>query len=201
MAGAGAVNIETNPLVQKLQRQLRSFLSASRYQHVQACAQLAATLASCQGVSPERAYLAGLLHDCARDLPQAKLKKIVNQYRGRHCPAATRKNPRLWHNPAGVYLAQNTFGIQDPLILRAIALHSTGAPRMGILDKIIYVVDYCEPHRRHATAAAIRKIADKDLQAALRRVTQEKTAYLKNKHQHLHPYTLELMRELGLNPQ
>lgn len=182
-----------------LQKVLQQSLTFSRFQHVRAVADLAQAMAMRYAVSAYRAYLAGLLHDCARDLKLSALKKIMEQYRGRFAPAATCANPRLWHNPAGVYLAQRRYQIKDPMILRAIGMHSTGRAKMHDLDRLIYVADFCEPHRKHPAAVVVRRLLTKDLHAAARRVTLEKIRCLVKKNLFLHPWTIELAIEQGIS--
>ncbi|MCD4812071.1 bis(5'-nucleosyl)-tetraphosphatase (symmetrical) YqeK [bacterium] len=179
-------------------KKLNHALTGARFEHVLAVADMAKAMAGRYAVSPRRAYLAGLLHDCARDLKPSAQKKLIQQYRGRFAPAATCADPCLWHNPAGVFLAQRRYQVKDPMILRAIGMHSTGHTGMNALDRLIYVADFCEPHRTHTAAQAVRRLLAKDLQAAARRVTQEKINYLAKNHLTLHPWTLALAKEQGI---
>ncbi len=179
-------------------QKLKQWLTPRRLAHVQATARLAADLAPRQGLDPGRAYLAGLLHDCARDLNPRQLRHLLKNYRGKYFPAATRAAPGLWHNPAGVMLARNRFQVKDPLILRAIALHSTGASRMTTLDKLVYVADYCEPLRKHPGTRGLRRLAGKNLAAAVAGVTRSKIAYLVSRGIPLHPQTRQLARRCGI---
>lgn len=180
-------------------RQLKHSLTPRRLAHVQATARLAAALAPAYGVAPERAYLAGLLHDCARELNARQLTRLLKNYRGKYFPAATRAVPGLWHNPAGVLLARNRFQVRDSLILRAIALHSTGAGRMTRLDQLLYVADYCEPLRKHAGTRRLRKLAAVDLWGAVAGVTRSKIAYLTSRGMPLHPFARQLARRCGIS--
>jgi predicted HD superfamily hydrolase involved in NAD metabolism len=182
-----------------IRARLARALDAKRYAHVAGTANLAAELALPAGVSPERAYLAGLLHDCARSLAPARLADILARYRGRFLDAHVRANPGLWHNPAAVYLAVHQFGVTDTGVLRAIGRHSTGAPRMQLLDKIIYVADYCEPNRRQADAGPLRALARRNLDAAFRRIVRSKLAYLRAHGIPPHPWSLALAEELKKN--
>ncbi|MEW6517544.1 MAG: bis(5'-nucleosyl)-tetraphosphatase (symmetrical) YqeK [candidate division FCPU426 bacterium] len=184
-----------------LARRVRPWLTSRRFAHARGTAGLAARLARRHGLSPERASTLGWLHDVARDLPERELRSLLRRYRGRHCPAATRSNPRLWHNPAGAYLARRRFGLRDPLLLRAIALHSTGAARPTAWDKLIFIADYSEPGRTYPGTAALRRLAEKDLDAAARRVLQAKLAYLRKAGLALHPYTRQMARHYRLPVQ
>lgn len=181
-----------------LARGVRSWLTPRRFAHSRRTAVLAARLARCHGWPSGRARTIGWLHDLARDLPPASLRPLLKRYRGRHCPAATRSTPGLWHNPAGAWLARRRFGVRDPLALRAIAVHSTGIGRPTAWDKLIFVADYCEPGRRYPAAPALRRLAEKDLDAAVRRVLALKLAYLRQAGLPLHPYTRRMARQYGV---
>jgi predicted HD superfamily hydrolase involved in NAD metabolism len=182
-----------------LARRVRPWLSPRRFAHARRTAVLAARLAQRHGVPPERAWIAGWLHDLARDLSPPALVALLKHYRGRHFPAATRATPSLWHNPAGAYLARRRFGIRDPLVLRAIAVHSTGTAKPTVWDQLVFVADYCEPGRRYPAAGALRRLAEKDLDAAVRRVLRSKMAYLANAGLPLHPYTRQMARHYHLS--
>jgi predicted HD superfamily hydrolase involved in NAD metabolism len=179
-------------------RKLQTYLSPQRYHHSLSCAKWAAELAVFTGFSPERAYVAGLLHDCARDLPEQKARRLLNAYQGKHCPRATRENPKLWHMPLGIVIAKKDFGIQDSMILRAIGIHSVGAAHMTLLDTLLYIADYSEPGRKHASAKRIRVLAKNNLHAALITVTKDKCSYLKKKGLSLHPNSLALVKTLKI---
>jgi predicted HD superfamily hydrolase involved in NAD metabolism len=175
---------------------LAGAMDAKRYAHVAGTAQLAAELAVRAGVSPERACLAGWLHDCARALAPAQQAAILAKYHGRFLDAAVRAYPSLWHNPASVYLAVHKFGVTDSGVLRAIGRHSTGSPGMHTLDKVIYVADYCEPGRKQADARPLRALARENLDAAFRRIVRAKLAYLRAHGISPHPLSLALAREM-----
>lgn len=162
-----------------------------------ATAHLAAELAPGLGLDPRRAYLAGLLHDCARSLPPARLAGILEKYHGRFLDAQVLANPSLWHNPAGVYLAFHRYGVSSPDILRAIGRHSTGAPGMHLLDKLIYLSDYCEP-LRGGEIKPLRDLAQRDFHEAFRRVVKAKLKFLCEHDIVPHPLSLALARELDI---
>jgi predicted HD superfamily hydrolase involved in NAD metabolism len=156
-------------------------------------ARLAERLGRVWGVNPERAFAAGLLHDCARGLTLEQQRTLLRGYRGKTWDRATRDLPALWHGPAGALLARRQYGVRDTGILRAVALHSTGAPDMGTLDKILFVADYAEPRRRFAAAAALRHLALKNLEQAVAATARGKYAYLRAQGARVHPRSQALL--------
>lgn len=59
------------------------------------------------------------------------------------------------HQFAGAAIAYKEFNIRDSEILDAILYHTTGAPKMGKYDKIIYASDKIEPTRGYDSSEMI----------------------------------------------
>lgn len=179
-----------------LAKKIKRDLPPGRRAHSFSVARLAEALGRRWGVDPPRAFVAGILHDCARDLSPAQQRTLLRGYRGRTWDAVTRSLPALWHGPAGAVLARRRYGVRDPGVLRAVALHSTGEPGMRTLDKIIFLADYAEPRRRFAAAAGLRRLAAEDLDAAVAAAVRGKNAYLRSHGLVVHPRSRFLLASL-----
>lgn len=173
-------------------------LSPLRFAHVCSAARWAAALAPSLGVVPERAYVALLLHDTARDLPPDRMRRLLSRYRGRALDAGVRAAPGLWHGPAGAVLARRRYGVTDPGVLHAVAIHSVGAPGMSALARLVYLADFAEPLRVHPGSRPVRALARRDPARAFRGAVQGKLRFLKAKGIAPHPRTLALAQSLGL---
>jgi predicted HD superfamily hydrolase involved in NAD metabolism len=135
-------------------------------------------LAMRYGYDLEKAMLAGLMHDCAKCMPNAKKLKIAEK---NHLDISEleRKNPFMLHAKLGALLAQKKYDIDDEEILSAIRWHTTGRPQMSLLDKIVYVADYIEPKRDKApNLKEIRQMAFEDLDQALLKILEDTLGYL-----------------------
>lgn len=124
---------------------LRANLSEERYEHSIGTAECARELAERFGLDSEKAYLTGLIHDCAKCLPKDETLKIINNLPledGEFC------NPKTHHAPAGVYIAQKEFNINDEEILSAIRWHTLGKINMSEFEKIIFLADKIESRTR-----------------------------------------------------
>jgi len=151
-----------------LERRLREHLDQEhRFEHslrVAACAQ---ELARRHGVDPQKARLAGLLHDLARLYsPQ----QLILEAEARAMPITPfeREKPALLHAALGAALARERFGVDDPDVLSAIAKHTRGAPEMSPLDCVVYLADSLEPARTFAERAELWEYALRDLAGATR---------------------------------
>lgn len=117
-------------------------------------AELGEKLASRQGVSVEKAYVAGLVHDYAKELPKEQLLNIVGSHR--KIDRVEESHAHILHGEAASYLLPEALGIRDADILEAARFHTLAGPSMGKLAKIIYISDYLEPTRSFAEALRLR---------------------------------------------
>lgn len=177
--------------LRKLRKKIKKAQDAKRFEHTLGVEYTAAALAMCNGASITDARIAGLLHDCAKCLSDEKKLAICL----RHDIPVTeieKRNPFLLHSKAGVWLAREKYGVEDPDILNAIRYHTTGRENMSLLEKIIFVADYIEPGRRQGSADELqktRKLAFQDLDAALLKILDDTLCYLKSGDGEIDPAT------------
>ena len=146
-----------------------------------------------------QAKIAGLLHDCAKCMSNEK-KIAVCQKQGIEITEIEKKNTFLLHAKVGSYLARKQFHVKDEDILNAILNHTTGRPGMSRLEKIIYIADYIEPERKHApNLTQVRKLAFKDIDAALLQILKDTLGYLHNIESPVDPMTQETYNYYVLN--
>jgi predicted HD superfamily hydrolase involved in NAD metabolism len=167
-----------------LQDLLRQRLKSARFKHTQGVARTAARLAKRHGVSAKRAELAGWLHDCAKGLDKPAMQALLKRS---GADAEERSMPGLWHAPVGAWLARHEYKVKDTEILKAVRWHSTGAPRMTPLQKVLFVADYTEPGRPWPELKTLRPLSLKNLNAAFLEVLRYKIADLLESHRPLHP--------------
>jgi predicted HD superfamily hydrolase involved in NAD metabolism len=140
-------------------------LSTRRRDHAHRVAAEAVVLARRFGASAEKAELAGLLHDLCRELPDDETLAAAARYGIPVGPAEARRPRKILHGPvAAAELAER--GV-DPEIVRAIALHTVGDAGMTVLEKCVYLADYCEPSRRFPGVDDVRALAETSLDAAV----------------------------------
>lgn len=180
-----------------LQRQLSETLDEKRYKHSLGVSITAEQLAKRFGVSPEKARLAGLLHDCAREYPVSQMEGIAEGLQ-LEFTELERSAPILLHALIGAELAGTKYLVADPEIKQAIRLHSTGGAGMSKLDKVVYLADMIEPARDYPEVGALRRIAERDLNEALLEALEQSIRFIIKKRSVLHPGTLEARNEILL---
>lgn len=170
-------------------------LSPARWRHTEAVAETAAALAVKHGADPSAAGLAGLLHDYARELPAAELMALAMRYDLDADPIEARE-PLLLHGKVAAALARERFGLTDPALLAAIALHITGAPGMSLLAKLVFLADFIEPGRAFPEAVLARKAAEHDLAKSLLIAFEAIVSYVVAGGYELHPRTVAARNEI-----
>lgn len=174
----------------KMKKTLGKYLDSNRFEHTEGVMYTAAALAMRYGEDLEKAQVAGLLHDCAKCIPDAKKIKICLKNKITMTDAE-QKSPFLLHAKVGAYIARQKYGVEDAEILSAIESHTTGKPAMSQLDKIVFIADYIEPMRSKApNLADVRKLAFEDIDLALFKILSDTLAYLRNSPKHIDSMTV-----------
>lgn len=159
-------------------KDLKKELKPSRYEHTMGVMYTAEALAMRYNYPLEKAKLAGLLHDCAKNLSDEKLLKICKK-NGIEVTKAEEKAQYLLHAKVGAFYAKTKYDVTDEDILHAISVHTTGCPKMNLLDKIIFTADYIEPNRNKAkNLAEIRSKAFIDIDEAIVFILRDTLNYL-----------------------
>ena len=131
---------------QEIKKWLEKNLSQERYSHTLGTAECAKELAQKFGLNQEKAYYAGLLHDCAKCFSNDKLLEIIsNNLTVEKCELL---NYKTLHAPVSAYIAQKEFGVSDLEILSAIRWHTLGKIGMTDFEKIVFLADKIEPNTR-----------------------------------------------------
>lgn len=164
-------------------------MSAKRFQHVLRVEESAIALARQYNGSVEEASIAALTHDYAKERSDEEFRYVI-QEQGFDRELLNWGNA-IWHGVVGAYFVRTELGIDDERILQAIRLHTTGAAKMTLLDKIIYVADYIEAGRNFPGVEEARRLAKLDLDQAVAYETQRTLQYLIEKKLPIYPKTLE----------
>lgn len=177
--------------LKKIRKSLKKELDKDRFEHTIGVMYTAGALAMAHGGDIEQAMLAGLLHDCAKCIPN-DIKMAMCRENKIPLTKFEKENPYLIHAKLGAFLAKRDYHVEDEEICHAIAVHTTGAPNMNLLDKIVFVADYIEPDRHKAAHLTdIRRIAFEDLDEAVLYILEDTLTYLKKGEGSIDPTTQE----------
>jgi predicted HD superfamily hydrolase involved in NAD metabolism len=126
---------------------LKQSLDDERYKHLLGSELIARELAVRFKVDPERASLAALVHDCAKNISYDELIRII-QENNINVSEMEIKSKKPLHAPVSSFIARKNFGIVDEEILNAIRYHTIGRVNMTMLEKIVFLADKIEPNTR-----------------------------------------------------
>lgn len=164
----------------RIKEELKSILKPSRYQHSLGVENVATDLAAIYAYDMDKAGLAGILHDCARNLSDNELLCECAKY-GLPVTDAEGKCPYLLHAKLGALYARIRYGVGDEDILNAIYFHTTGRPAMTLPEKIIFTADYIEPNRKPLPRIRIiRELAYDNLDLAVCMILENMLGYLES---------------------
>ena len=185
-----------------IQKWLEENLSAKRYHHSLGAAEAAKALAKIFNQDEEKAYLAGLVHDCAKNFEDSVLLDLINNKIKEGFEQSELKNPKTYHAIAGAYLIQKEFEIDDSEIISAVRNHTIGKTNMSIFDKIIFLADKIELNTRDKSyTKRIWKLIEKNkgiigLDLALLKCFCETIKKLISKRYYICDSTIDVYNEL-----
>ena len=117
-----------------INNKIQEMLPEKRYKHSLNVADCAVKLSEIYGCDKEKAYIAGIAHDCAKYLNKDEVKYYVDKYKI-VLDEIEKDNLALSHSLIGSYIAKYEFGINDKDIINAIKYHTTGKEDMDIIEK------------------------------------------------------------------
>ncbi len=152
--------------VDEIKSILKQRLSKKRYNHSVNVAQAALKLAYMYGENPEKAYLAGLIHDICKE-EEHEIQKELMLKGNMQLSGAELSAKALWHGPAGAYFIMTELDITDNDILNAVRYHTVGRASMSELEKIVYIADLISDDRDYKDVEKMRRFAFTDFEKAM----------------------------------
>ncbi len=186
---------KTHTLLERAQAFARSRLSKERYEHTLRVADTAESLALAQDIDADRARLAALLHDAAREMGTEEFLTLADKWHLR-VGDPERQSPKLLHGPVAAELARRELGMDDEEVLEAVRVHTTGGPGMGPLALVLYVADKIEPARDYPSVGRIRALAPRDLGEATAEALRRVVAHNEQRGRPIHPSSQAMLEWL-----
>lgn len=185
--------------IERIKERLKERQPQERYQHTLGVVKSACNLAKHYGISEEKAHIAALLHDYAKDFTEQELKDYIITH-NLEVDQSLLETYQLLHGIVGAHMAKQEFQIEDEEVLQAIRYHTTGRVQMMPLEKIIYLSDFIEENRDYPGVNTLRELAYKDLDCGLLQGFNNTIQFLLKTDKVLHCNTVEarnqILREL-----
>ncbi len=179
--------------IQTFTKEMQNTLSTFRFQHSLGVAYMASSLAMVYGVAVDKATVAGLLHDCAKEIPEAEQEHICD-LNGIALDETERKNKQLIHAKLGAFIAEDRYGVKDKDFLNSIIYHTLGRPAMTRLEQIIFCADFLEPQRDFIMTPPLKELRSlvyRDIDKATALITAAGIEFLKKKDKEIAPGSFE----------
>jgi predicted HD superfamily hydrolase involved in NAD metabolism len=186
---------KTHRLLEEADAFARSRLSKARYEHTLRVADTAENLALAHGLDADRARLAALLHDAAREMGPEEFLKLADRW-NLQVGDPERQSPKLLHGPVAAGLARRELGIDDGEVLEAVIAHTTGRPGMGPLALVLYVADKIEPAREYPSVEHLRRLARENLDGAALEALRRAMAHNEARGKATHPASRKMLDRL-----
>ncbi|MDD5952565.1 MAG: bis(5'-nucleosyl)-tetraphosphatase (symmetrical) YqeK [Oscillospiraceae bacterium] len=168
---------------------VRPFLTDRRFHHSECVAEEAERLAKHYGADPEKAWIAGMLHDITKELSREEQLKKINEF-GIILTDLEKGAPKLWHAITGAAYVRQVLHIDDPDIVDPVLYHTTARAEMTLPEKILYMADYVSADRTFDGVEALRETAHTDLDKAVLLGCQYTIEDLVSQQRPIHPNTM-----------
>lgn len=180
--------------INEIDTYLKENLSKKRYEHSLLVAKEAKSLAKIYHVDEEKAYLAGLMHDIAKELSEEENNYWIKK--GNLADDLKKENyKKIRHADIGAIIAKEKYNLDND-ICNAIKYHTIGNKNMDTLAKIIYIADKIGRKEIPKELIPIKDLVKKDLNAALIYFIEKQNKNLISKNITPHKNTEELLQTL-----
>ncbi|MCL2276880.1 MAG: nicotinate (nicotinamide) nucleotide adenylyltransferase [Treponema sp.] len=181
----------------RIEETARQILSAERFLHSRNTALAAVDLCRRFNIDPKAGYLAGIAHDLAKQMEGKHILKILKSGKHEYEVSSIEKGrPNLLHGKAAAILLRDRFFINNIEVLEAVAYHTFGSDKMGLLAKIVYIADKTEVTRNIDPALRQLCANGTDLDKILFAVLEKTIVKLKAKELNLSKETLLLLNKI-----
>lgn len=147
----------------EIKADLKERLDEEKYYHSLGVMEECERLAELYGADKKKCSLAGLVHDCAKNLTGSQITWVgfsLDDLKKKDPYCGT--NRRVVHAFTGRMLAEKRYGIHDPEVLTAVETHVTGRPEMSLISSIVFIADYTEKNREGDVFEKIRKVLNEE---------------------------------------
>lgn len=185
-----------NKLNKKLENEITEFLKGrlqeKRFKHSLGVMEMAQRLANKHNVNEDDARIAGLLHDCAKNMSNEELIQYCRD-NNIEIDEIKLQSPGILHSDVGADIAKKRFNVSDEVV-ESIRYHTLASENMSDLDKILYISDLIEEGRTLEGLEPIREMAFINLDKALVMSLEYCMENVKQVGKNIHPQSIEALK-------
>ena len=173
-----------------IKNDLKNNMSEYRYNHSLMVANEARELALRYGYDADKAYLAGLVHDIAKEFSYEDNLKYIEKY-NLSKDLLKEENRNIMHADIGSVVVRDLYDLDDDMS-KAILYHTIGNKDMNILAKIVFIADKIGRENNNVIDK-YKKAAYEDIDKAIIMYLEDGKDILANKGKVQHPDSIELL--------
>lgn len=155
LASEGALSKE---FYRARKQEMEGRVSPKRFKHIKGVAKTAKMLAEEYGVNPEKAKLAGLLHDWDKNFDDDGIRARAAEVGLVVDPVVLEHMPQTLHGMTASRALRRDFPEIPEDVLQAVDRHTTAAVDMSDLDMIVFIADCLEPGRQFGRCDELRAL-------------------------------------------
>lgn len=180
--------------IENINNYLKNNLSEFRYNHSLMVAEEARKLARNYKYDEEKAYVAGLIHDIAKEFTEEENKRWIKKY-NLSKDLLKPEYKRIIHADIGALVAKEYYNLDED-ICNAIRYHTIGNINMDILAKITFIADKIGRANITPNIKKYKDLAYIDLDKAILLYLEDGEKILYKKGLHPHPEGIKLLNYL-----
>ncbi len=184
-----------NEQIERIKKDLKESLSDYRYKHSLRVGEVSKELAHIYHVDEEKAYLAGIIHDIAKEFTKEQNEEIIKR---NGCSLDKNSTPRINHAIIGAVYAKEKYHLDEDII-HAIFSHTIGDIPMSTLDKIVFIADKIEPGKNYPKIEEERQLAKENLDKAIILCMENNHQKLMKENKKISPKSIEVLNNLKNN--
>ena len=192
---------EQNPECLRFLPLLQERLSKKRLFHCRCVADMSQAMAEKffpGEADPEKARLAGLLHDICREAPTEEQLELI-QREGLEWDPIIFETPSVWHGFAGAAFLKENCGISDEDLLNAVRFHTTARKDMSSLEKIVFLADAVSLDRIYPGAQELKEACRASFEEGMLACLKYSISHLAEKETPIGKYTWEAFNQIVLS--
>lgn len=151
--------------IEKIKNDIKNNLSEFRYEHSLLVATCALSLARHYNLDEDKAYVAGLIHDIAKEYTDEENNNYLKKYSINSKLLNPKYRPVI-HAEIGALVAKCEYNMEDD-ICQAIRYHALGNINMNLFDKIIFIADKIGRKQSTPSIEKIKNLAYKNIDQAI----------------------------------
>lgn len=180
--------------IKRIEEDMKKRLSPFRYHHTMLVAKEAVCLAKYYQIEEQKAVVASLLHDIAKEYTKKESDDFIDKYQ---LPQGLKKEEfkNIIHADIGAEVAKERYRIEED-IYKAIKYHTIGNENMDLLSKIIFVADKTGREKLSPKMQEAKKVSYENINDAICLIILIEKERLKQKGLKLHPNTVALLKKI-----